>query len=423
MTMDAPQGYYAASSADPGAYPRLAADVTADICVIGGGFTGLSAALHLARAGARVALLEAQTVGFAASGRNGGQIHSGQRKDQAALEAWLGRDHARALWDLAEDAKTLVRTLARGIPCDLRDGLVIAAHDAAALRDLEADTGHLQSVYDDKTIRMLDRDEIAAALGTAIYPGGRFDSGGGHLHPLKFARGLAAAAARAGATLHEHARVKSVEENKDGVTIRAHAHTVHADRVILACDAFSGQIVPALAPYIGHVESFIIATVPLPPELAATVLPSRAAVADTRHVLDYYRLSADDRMLFAGRESYWSIPTGIARLVRPRMLRVFPALAALPVEYAWSGTVGITRTRMPHFGRIGERMLFAHGYSGHGVALATLGGKVLAEAMLGQTESFETFARVPAKKFPGGAWLRKPLITAGLVWYKIEDAF
>jgi gamma-glutamylputrescine oxidase len=140
-------------------------------------------------------------------------------------------------------------------------------------------------------------------------------------------------------------------------------------------------------------------------------------------VLDYYRLSADDRMLFAGRESYWTVPSDVARLVRPRMLRVFPALAGLPIEYAWSGTVGITRTRMPHFGRLGERVLFAHGYSGHGVALATLGGKVMADAMLGQTERFGTFARVPAKTFPGGALLRKPLITAGLLWYKIEDAF
>ncbi len=402
MTNGAPQGYYAASCAGPPPRPPLSGAAKADICVIGGGFTGLSAALHLAEAGAAATLLEAETIGFAASGRNGGQIHSGHRKDQADLERWLGRDHAHALWDLAQDAKALIRSLVRdkAITCDLRDGLVIAAHDLAALRALEFDTAHLQSAYKDTELRMLDFNAIETALGTKVYPGGRFDAGGGHLHPLKFARGLAAAAARAGATLHEHSRVRVLEQGKDRVTIGTAAGTLSAGRVILACDAFSGEIVPELAPYIGHVESFIAATAPLPPALAAMILPSRAAVADTRHVLDYYRMSADDRMLFAGRENYWTVPGDVARVVRPRMLRVYPALVETPIEFGWSGTVGITRTRMPHFGRLGDRVLFAHGYSGHGVALATLGGKVLAEAVLGMPERFDTLARVPAGLFP-----------------------
>ena len=177
----------------------------------------------------------------------------------------------------------------------------------------------------------------------------------------------------------------------------------------------------SLAPYIGHVESFIVATEPLGP-LAADILPSDWAVSDTRHILDYYRKSSDGRLLFAGRESYWNPPSDVAALVRPRMLHVFPSLKETKIEYAWSGTVGITYTRMPHFGRLGERVLFGHGYSGHGVALATMGGKLLAEAALGRSEDFEVLAGVPATPFPGPQWARKPMITAALLWYKLQDA-
>jgi gamma-glutamylputrescine oxidase len=405
------------------ARPRLSGDLKTDICVIGGGYTGLSAALHLAARGARVTLVEAGTVGYAASGRNGGQIHTGLRKDQAELERWLGKEHARDLWRLTEDAKSLVRELiaAHGIDCALKDGLVIAAHNAAAARALTADTRHLWS-YGYTKARMMDARETAAMLGTNIYPAARFDAGGGHLHPLNFALGLAAAAETAGAQLFEHSPAHAIEQTKDNVRIVCEGGTITADRVILACDAFSASLAPELAPFIAHVESFIVATSPLSAELDASILPCDAAVADTRHVLDYYR-KADGRMLFAGREAYFSPPKDIARLVRPRMARVFPALADIAIEYAWSGTVGITRTRMPHFGRIGARALFAHGYSGQGVALAMMGGKLLAEAATGETERFDVFARVPAQPFPGGAMLRKPLVAAALTWFKLIDRF
>jgi gamma-glutamylputrescine oxidase len=198
--------------------------------------------------------------------------------------------------------------------------------------------------------------------------------------------------------------------------------TVSADHILVACDAFSGTLVPQLAPYIAHVESLILATAPLDVKHRDGIIPCDAAVADTRHVLDYYRKSVDGRLLFAGREAYWTPPDDIARIVRPRMLKVFPHLNGVPIEFAWSGTVGITRTRMPHFGRIGRRTLFAHGYSGHGVALATLGGKALAEAVLGNTERFDVFARVPAHRFPGGPLLRKPMVTAALLTLKFLDA-
>jgi gamma-glutamylputrescine oxidase len=258
--------------------------------------------------------------------------------------------------------------------------------------------------------------------GSHLYPGGRLDRGGGHLHPLKFVRGLATAAAKAGARIHEGSPVNTVSPYGSRVEVMTARGRILCDHAILACDAFSASVAPQLARYIAHVESFIVATEPLAAELNRAVLPSDCAVADTRHVLDYYRKSADNRLLFAGREAYWNPPANVAGLVRPRMLTVFPQLRDIAIEYAWRGTVGITRTRMPHFGRLGPRILFAHGYSGQGVAMANLGGKLLAEAVLGRPEGFEVMARVPARAFPGGRLLRKPLVTASLLAFKILDA-
>jgi gamma-glutamylputrescine oxidase len=423
MSGEFPQGYYAASAAPRPDRVPLSGVVRSDFCVVGAGFTGLNAALALAEAGARVIVVEAEQVGFAASGRNGGQIHTGVRKTQAELEVWLGPLHARDLWNLSDESKSLLcdRIAEHDIACDLKHGLVIAAHDRAALRELSQDTEHLSAAYGYRA-RMMDATKTAEQLGTDVYPGARWDGGGGHLHPLKYARGLAAAAETAGVQIFEHSQVQTLDEDKDRVNLRCANGTIAAGKVLLATDAFTGNIAPMLAPYIAHVESFVVATAPLSPELSARVLPLDAAVADTRHVLDYYRKSADHRMLYAGREAYWSAPKDIARLVRPRMAKVYPMLADAAIEFAWCGTVGITRTRMPHLGRLSERVLYAHGYSGQGVALANVGGVVMAEAALGQPERFDVFARVPAHKFPGGALLRKPLVAAALTGFKILDA-
>ena len=420
----APQGYYAASSETPPPRPRLTGDMRADVCVIGGGFTGLTAALHLARTGARVMLLEAQTVGFAASGRNGGQIHTGHRMSQPALERWLGPIHARQLWDLCEESKALVRTQAAALAPDahLKDGLIIAAHDRAALRELAEDTEYLSKHYSYSAARIMGAEETRRLTG-AEYFGGKLDMGGGHLHPLRYARGLARGAEAAGATIFEHSRARSVETQNSTAVVRCEGGTVTADFVLLATDAFSAELAPELAPYIGHVESFMSATAPLPPDLNAQILPTDAAVADTRHVLDYYRKSDDGRLLFAGREGYWNVPEDVTPIVRRRMLQVFPMLQSVPTEYAWSGDVGITVTRLPHMGRLSPRVFFAHGYSGQGVALTSIGGKLMAEAALGNSERFDVMARVPARKFPGGPWLRKPLVAAALFAFKIADAF
>lgn len=424
MSTHQPQGYYAASAPPAPARSALSGDLTVDVCVVGAGFTGLSAALHLAEAGVRVVVLEAETVGFGASGRNGGQIHTGLCRTQAELENWLGKIHARDLWDLTEDSKALVRTLIarHNIDCDLKPGLIIAAHDPRAARDLAADTEHLAKNYNYSAARMLDRQQTSAQIGSAVYPASRFDEGGGHLHPLRYVRGLAAAAEAAGVSILEKSKAVSLERGANSVTVRCPAGNVTADHVILACDAYMTSIAPELGRTIGHVESFIIATAPLPPDLAAQVLPCDAAVADTRHVLDYYRKSSDGRLLFAGRETYFSIPDDIARLVRPRMLKVFPMLENIAIEFGWSGSVGLTLSRIPHLGRLSERIFFAQGYSGQGVALTSIAGKLMADAVRGDSEKFEVFARVPIKPIPGGPLLRKPFITAALFAYKLMDA-
>ena len=396
----------------------------ADVCVIGAGFTGLSAALHLARSGAKVVVVEADTVGYAASGRNGGQIHTGHRKSQEELERWLGKVHARDLWNLCEESKALVRENVRAhdIACDLKDGLVIAAHTKSAIGPIAHESEYLAKHYGYSQARMMDASETARQLGTTAYPAARYDLGGGHLHPLNYARGLAAAAEKAGAQIFEHSRARAIDEDRAGANVRTADGIVTADHALLATDAFIGDLAPQLAKFIGHVESFVSATEPLGEELNAKILPCDAAVADTRHVLDYYRKSADGRMLYAGRESYWTIPKDIAAVVRPRMLSVYPNLAGVKTEYAWSGAVGITATRMPHLGRLSKRILFAYGYSGQGVALANIGGKVMAEAVLGKSERFDVFARVPPTPFPGGRMLRKPLVSAALMWFKLMDS-
>ena len=421
---DRAQGYYAASIEAPPARAALAGRRRADICIVGAGYTGLSAALHAAETGANIVVLEAHRVGFGASGRNGGQIHTGLRKDQTELEDWLGEIHARDLWALSEEAKALLFLLVERhrIACDLKRGMIIAAHDEAALRRLAAETDNLAKSYGYRDARQLSASEIASEIGTTCYYGGRMDMGGGHLQPLIYARGLARAAETAGAVIFERSSVQALEETPDGVELRCASGSVVAGKAILATDTFTGSLVPQLDRYIGKIESFITATAELPPALAESVLPRNAAVADTRHVLDYYRKSADGRLLFAGREAYFRLPADIAALVRPRMLRVFPQLGDVPTEYAWSGTVGITVTRMPHFGRVSPRVLFAHGYSGQGVSLATLGGRLLAEAAMGQDERFEVFARVPPSAFPGGQLLRRPLVAAALFAYRLADA-
>jgi len=417
-----PDSYYAEAAAGEPARPALRGATKADVVVVGGGYTGLSAALHLAEAGAKVVLLEAARVGFAASGRNGGQIHGGFRKDQAELESWLGETRARDLWAIAQEAKALIRERVRrhDIACALTDGVMIAAHSPRAARELAAGTRYLNEHYGYANARVLAAEETNTIIGTNIYFGSRLDQGGGHFQPLSFALGLVRAAEKAGAKIYEESCVLTLE-TLVGVRARTADGKVIADRAILATDAFTPTLAPQLARFLATVDSHIVATEPLPEDLRRAILANNTAVADTRHVVDYYRLSEDGRLLFAGGEYIFGKVKDIPSLVRPHMLKVFPRLRDVRITHAWGGAVGITRTRLPHFGQLGERVFFAYGYSGHGVALSVMGGKLLAEAAMGKSERFDLMASIPAKPFPGGATLRRPLVAAALLGLKLAD--
>jgi len=414
-----PPSWYAATAEPLAPFAPLEGEVRADVCVIGAGYTGLSAALHLAERGLDVVVLEAQRVGFGASGRNGGQVGSGQRLDQEELEARLGPGPARALWDIAEEAKALTRDLARRHAggADYRPGVAFACERPAQVAAAHAHARHLSRVYGYDAIAPLDRAAMARLTGSARHAGGFLDRGAGHLHPLRYALGLARAAAAAGVRIHEGAEVRRLTEGAE-VVVETDRGRVRAGHAILACNGYLGNLAPRVARHVMPINNFIVATEPLG---AAAPMAEPVAVADSRFVVNYWRQSDDGRLIFGGGESYgWRFPD-IARTVRPALARIYPALADVPFSHAWGGTLAITPSRLPAFLRVGRNVLSASGYSGHGVALATMAGRILAEAVAGQAGRFDLMAGLPVGRFPGGAALRHPILVLAMTWYGLRD--
>ena len=420
-TVAYPASFYAARAGIPSPRPPLRGKVRADVAIVGGGFTGIAAALHLAECGRHAIVVEAARIGFEASGRNGGQIHSGFNVEQGELEQEFGKPRAHGLWTVAERAKALVRAHIRdrSIACSLHGGILVAAHDRAAADDLAAKVRHLNAQYDYDAARFLSSEETAARIGSRIYHGALEDRGGGHLDPLALVLGLAQAAEEAGAVIYEGTRALAVEPRNGGVAATCTNGEIRAQTAILACDAFMPAIAPALAPYLANIESYVVATAPVN---EAAILPRNDAVADTRRALDYYRMSDERQLVFAGGETTLAKARDIDALVRPRLERVFPQLRQIAITHRWSGTVGITRRRLPHFGRLAPNILFGYGYSGQGVALGTYGGKILADAVMGHDEEFALLASIPPKPFPFSRGLRQPMAAAMVLGLKLSDA-
>ena len=391
--------------------------------VLGGGIAGCSAALHLAKRGYRVALLEARFVGYGASGRSGGQCIFGLAASQKAIEAQVGRDDAHRLFDLSIDALDLTQSLISQyqIDCDYHANHLHVAVKPRQILELQEWEHELRDDYAYGSARFLDRDELQAHVRSERYLAGLIDTRSGHLHPLKFTQGMARAAESAGVTIYENSQILSYE---DGAEVRVHTAqgSVRCAHLILCGNAYIGAVAPALSRRILGVGTYIIATEPMPEQQARALLPSHGAVADLNWILDYFRTSDDHRMLFGGRVSYSSVqPPQLAESMRKRMVRVFPSLANVKVGYAWGGYLDITMSRAPNFGRLAPNVFYLQGFSGHGITLTGLAGQLVAEAVAGTAERFDVFARIPHRDFPGGRYLRRPSLMAAMSYYRLRD--
>ena len=418
-----PPSYYAATANPPDACPALDGEYRCDVCVIGGGYTGVSTALHLAERGYDVVLLEAQRLGWGASGRNGGQVGSGQRRDQDELEKMVGRDAAHKLWGFAEDAKALVRDLIErhAIDCDYKPGILHADHKPRYVAHSHAYAQKLQDDYGYAHASAVSADEIGEMLATRGYHGGWLDMGGAHLHPLNYLLGLARAAKAAGVRVFEGTQATRIATGSESVVTTANG-VVRAGHIVLAGNGYLDGIDSTIEARVMPINNFILATEPLGDEAAHALIRNDVAVADSRFVINYYRLSADKRLLFGGGENYSSrFPSDLKAFVRRHMLKIYPQLADTKIDYAWGGTLAVTFNRMPYFARPSPGVITAAGYSGHGVALATLGGQILAEAIDGTLSRFDVFDRVPTQVFPGGRLMRWPTLVAAMSYYALRD--
>ncbi len=419
------ESYYAASSPEV-ANPRreaLLGERRADVGVIGAGIAGCSTALHLAKRGYRVALLEARFVGYGASGRSGGQTIFGLAASQKALAAQVGAADARRLFDLSIEALDLTQSLIRDyrIDCDYRPNHVHVATKPRHVRELAEWVHELHHDYHYASARLLDREELQAHVSSERYLGGLIDSRSGHLHPLKYTRGLARAAEAAGVRIFENTQALKYEEGRE-LVVRTAQGALRCAQLVLCGNAYLGPVAPALARRILGVGTYIIATQPLDPERARALLPSDAAIADINWILDYFRRSADHRILFGGRVSYSAFePPRLAESMRRRMVRVFPQVSDLKVQYTWGGFLDITMSRAPDFGRLAPNVFYLQGFSGHGMSLTGLAGKLVAEAVAGSAERFDVFARLPHRDFPGGPLFRRPSLVLAMLYYRLRD--
>ena len=414
--------YYEATAGRAAFGEPLEGDVDADVCIVGGGYTGISTALGLAEKGYKAVVLEARRIGWGASGRNGGQFGPDYSShDLGRICRRLDGVAPRDLWDLSTEAVAILneRVERHAIDCDLQHGhlqVAVRNRHVSRLRDrCEEYAGYGYEV------EFLDREAVRAVIDSERYIAGVFDPRGGHLHPLKYLLGLARAAADAGVAIHEGTRAASVSGGAEPV-VAAERGRVRCNKAVLACNAYLEELEPAVRARIMPVATCICATRSLGRERADRLIANRACVADMNFVLDYYRLSADDRLLFGGRASYSGRdPSGLTAAMRARMLKVYPQLASEDIDFAWGGNVAITQTRFPDFGRAGDGILYAQGFSGHGVALAGLAGRLLAEAIDGEPERFDRIAAYRHAPFPGGRAMRTPLLMLAMSWYKLRD--
>ena len=417
-----PDSWYAASTDLPDSRPPLQGSITADVCIVGAGYTGLSAALYLAEKGLDVVVLDAHRAGFGASGRNGGQVHSGFNMGQRALSARYGAGLAKELWMLAEEAKDDLRANCRTIAQDARytPGIAHGFYAARELAEHREERAFYAAEYGYDQVEIFAQDAFRDIVRSPRYVGGQVDMGGGHLHPLRYVLALARAAEAAGARIFEGTEVHHIAQG-DPAVLRCGKGRVTAAHVILAGNGYLPNISRAVAAKVMPINSFICATEPLGAR-AAEVLARDIAVADSKFVVNYYRMSDDRRLLFGGRESYSiAFPKDIRTALVSRMTALFPQLVGARIDYVWGGTLGITVPRLPALQRVAPNVLSAAGFSGQGVAIAGLAGKAAAAAIAGQASRFDTLTAMKVPNFPGGPALRAPILTLAMTWFALRD--
>lgn len=415
--------YYAASANPSPAHPALQSDVEADVCVVGGGIAGCSTALHLAERGFRVVLLEAKRIGWGASGRSGGQAIGGYACGQQKLIDQLGIDDARKLWDISVEALALLkeRVARHAIDCDLHWGQMHVAIKPRQRDALLTEQHELEERFGYRQLKFLERGAVESLLATKRYCAGLYDSGSGHLHPLNYTLGLAAAAQAAGVRIFEHSAVTEIQRSDPAVVV-CDGGRVKARFVALCCNAYIDGLMPQLQSRIMPVGTYIVATEPLDKARMTNLMRENIAVTDINFVLDYFRRSADHRLLFGGRVSYSGLDAfNTKRATQQRMLTVFPQLSDVAIEYAWGGYVDITMNRAPDFGRITPTIYYLQGFSGHGIALTGIAGRLVADAIAGQAERFDLFTKIQHRNFPGGRLLRTPALMLAMLWYRMRD--
>ena len=417
-----PDSFYSASANLAPPRPPLASQVATDVCVIGAGYTGLSTGLFLAEHGFKVVVLEAAKVGFGASGRNGGQIVNSYSRDLDTIEKQVGSRETQLIGAMAFEGGRIIRDRIEryAIDCDLKEGGVFAALNARQMKHLESQQ-QLWKRYGHDQLELLDRSEIRQEVASERYLGGLLDRSGGHIHPLNLALGEAAALESLGGVIHEQSPAVHIERGAAPV-VHTPSGQVAAKFVVVAGNAYLGGLVPELAAKSMPCGSQVIATEPLSDERARELLPSDFCVEDCNYLLDYFRLSADKRLIYGGGVVYGARdPADVMSLIRPKMLKTFPQLRDVKIDFAWTGNFLLTLSRLPQVGRLGDNIYYSQGCSGHGVTYTHLAGKIIAEALRGQAERFDAFASLRHYPFPGGQRFSAPLSALGALYYSLRD--
>jgi len=419
-----PNSWYVASAPILEKQPSALGELACDVCVVGGGYTGLSCALHLAKSGKSVVLLEAERVGWGASGRNGGHVGTGQRADQHSLEKWYGKTTAKELWRLGLEAVDLVTDLVEEnrIDCELGRTNIHFAAKKSHVDELRDEVDHLRTEYGYDQISGVESSSLEELTSGVGFHYGVIDHGARHLHPLKYCLGLAEAVLTAGASVFEKSQVNNIDIKGDHALVSTDKAAIKAKKVVLACNGYLGNLFPPIASHIMPINNFIVATEPLDEATANRINPLNASLSDSLFVINYWKLSEDRRLIFGGGETYSDkFPESITDFVRPKLLAIYPELSDTRLDYGWGGTLAITRNRMPDLGVHKGVVYYAHGFSGHGVPTATMAGKLIASAIDSGNDDFDLMSDLKTLRFPGGPLLRKPSLVAGMLFYSCLD--